>query len=148
MKIKPTLLAALSVIFLQGCMSGSNEVYFDGPAEDKSIMVPPGIRGISGAIKRTFKSSGWVTYVTGKSVVSTGTVGKYTNVTTGAKYPARYSAFTAQQQFDWCIGGGPALHYDISIVDNKTGQEVAVFSGSNCEKAIEKELKATLAGFL
>jgi len=133
---------------LQGCLGGNSEVYIDGPAEDKSIMVPPGIRGVSGAVKRTFKSSGWVTYVTGGSVVSTGSVGKYTNVTTGVKYPARYSAFTDQQQFDWCITGSPALHYDISIVDNKTGHEVAAFSGSNCESAIEKELRETLADFL
>jgi len=140
-------IALLSIAILASCGTES-ELYVDGPAKNKSIMVPAGLSPTAKSLKNVFRSAGWQTYVTGGSYETTGSGGNYVNVNTKAKYPARYSAWAEGRAFDLCLDFSKAISYDISILDNVTGQEVAAFSGSACERTIEKELKETLDPFL
>ena len=47
-----------------------------------------------------------------------------------------------------CFDLSDAVAYDISIIDNVTGEEVAAFAGRGCETQIEKTLKEALKPFL
>ena len=139
----------LSFLVITAC--SNREVYISGPAVEKSIMVPAGLGGTAKAIKNVFRGAGWKTFVTGTSSQTTGTIGENVNLNTGRKYPARYSAYADSNPFDFCIGltgTGRAIHYNISIVDNVSGEEVAAFSGSECESNIEKNIREGLKDFL
>ena len=142
-----TGLVSLVLLTLISC--NTSEIYVEKSALDKSIMVPPGLSPTAKAIKSTFREAGWTTYVTGGSIQTTGSTGKFVNINTKAKYPARYSAWAEGRTYDYCLfPPEPALHYDISIVDNVTGEEVAAFTGSACASKIGDEMVETLAPFL
>ena len=141
------LISLLSIAMLASCGTQA-ELYVDGPAKDKSIMVPAGLSPTAKSLKNVFRSAGWQTYVTGGSYETTGIGGNYINVNTKAKYPARYSAWAEGRAFDLCWDFSKKIAYDISILDNVNGQEVAAFSGRACEQAIDEELKETLEPFL
>ena len=135
-------------LFVLASCGTEAQLYVDGPAEDKSIMVPAGLSPTAKSIKNVFRSAGWQTYVSGGSYETTGSGGKYVNVDTKAKYPARYSAWADGRVYDLCLDFSKEIQYDISILDNVTGREVAAFNGRACERTIDKELKKTLEPFL
>ena len=144
---KILVLGFVSVGLLSGC--NSSEIYVSEAATDKTIMVPAGLSPVAKAIKKTFRSSGWKTFVTGGSVQTSGSGGAYVNINTKAKYPARYAAWAESRVFDYCLfPPSPMLRYDISIVDNVSGEEVAAFSGAACEPEIAERLEETLEPFL
>ena len=132
---------------LAGC--NNSEMYVSEPAADKTIMVPAGLSPVAKAVKKTFRSAGWKTFVTGGSIESNGSAGSYVNINTKAKYPARYAAWTKARQVDYCLlPPSPYIRYDISIVDNVTGEEIAAFNGAACEPRIAERLEETLEPFL
>ena len=132
---------------LAGC--DSSEIYVSKSATDKTIMVPAGLSPVAKAIKETFRSAGWKTFVTGGSVQTSGSGGAYVNINTKAKYPARYAAWTDSRQVDYCLfPPSPQIRYDISIVDNISGEEVAAFNGVACGSKLAKKLEETLEPFL
>lgn len=128
---------------------GAAELYTEDRAVDKTIMVPTGLRPVPKAIKEVFKEAGWKTVVAGKSLVTSGTSnGSYVNLSTKTKYPARYSVLADSRPYDYCIDFTQKIIYDISILDNVTGEEVAAFSGWGCGARIKKKIRATLDPFL
>lgn len=57
----------------------------------------------------------------------------------------RYSLKTEWNQFDWSVPDfDPVYHFDISIIDNKIGEEVLTASGSLAGKVIVKRFIAAL----
>ena len=135
------------MIFLAGCGSDA-EIYVAQPAKDKSIVVPSGLSATAKSVKNVFRGAGWQTFVSWASEQTTGSLGAFVNINTKVKYPARYTAKASGRTFDWCLDLSDHVVYDISIIDNVTGEEVAAFAGRACEKQIEKTLKETLKSFL
>ena len=133
-------------LLLSACVQ--SEVYSTAPAEERSIMVPAGLSGAAGGLKEVFREAGWETYVAGSGTQTTGSGGRYVNLQTRATYPARYSAFLSSNTVDFCIDFSRYIAFDISIVDNVSGQEVAAFSGSACEAGIKRRLRSDLESFL
>ena len=146
---KTLIVSIVALSLLAGCMGSDAELYVQEPATDKTVMVPPALSATSKVIKNLFRNAGWKTFVTGLSIQKTGSGGKYINVNTSVKYPARYSVWAESRVYDLCVPRlNEAIKYDISIVDNITGEEVAAFSGRVCDHKLEKEIGATLAPFL
>jgi len=132
---------------LAGC--SESELYTTERATDKTVMVPAGLSSTAKGIKNVFKQAGWKTFVSGGSTETTGSGGKYINVNTRAKYPARYSVWANSRVYDLCIPRfNDAISYSISVVDNISGEEVAAFGGRACEHKLEKDLRETLSPFL
>ena len=142
------ILGTIILGFLTGCLGSNGEIYVQKPASDKSIMVPAGLSATSKAIKNVFKGAGWKTFVSNVSAETTGTGGEFVNLNTKAKYPARYSVWSKSRVFDICITFDSAIKYDISIVDNVTGEEVAALTGRTCANRLEAELRKTLLPLL
>jgi hypothetical protein len=63
-----------------------------------------------------------------------GSIGEKTSLASGATFLTRYRLMLKQRQFDICIVpiGGPAVRYDLSVVDNRTGEEIITQNGSTC----------------
>ena len=133
---------------LVGCSSSESELYVQERATDKTIMVPSGLSATAKGIKNAFKKAGWKTFVSGGSAETSGSGGTYTNLNTKIKYPARYSVWAKSRVYDLCINFDDAISYDISIVDNVSGEEVAALAGRECEGAIENKITETLKSFL
>lgn len=144
--IKPITMAFFTMFALVGCVQ--SELYLDEPAVERSIMVPPGLSGAAGSLKEVFREAGWATYVGAEGTQTTGTGGQYVNLTSRATYPARYSALLNSNVVDYCLDFSRLIAFDLSIVDNVTGQEVAAFSGSACERSIKNRISEELEGFL
>jgi hypothetical protein len=140
------LLLLVAVLGVAACVQ--SEVYTTERAVERSIMVPPGLGGAAGGLKNVFRDAGWTTYVTGTSAQTTGSAGQYVNLNTRTRYPARYSALLASDVVDLCLDFSRYIAFDISILDNVTGQEVAAFTGTACERSIERRLREELASFL
>lgn len=145
---KLLVLGLVAAGLLAGCGPTQEELYVAEPATDKTIMVPPGLSPTVKIVKKVFSEAGWKTFVTGASIETAGSGGKYVNVNTKAKYPARYAAWVSGNQYDLCLTFKPAISYDISIVDNVTGEEVAAFNGRACSDDLEDKIKETLAPLL
>ena len=141
------VISIVFLIFLVGC-SQDAEIYISEPAKDKSIMVPAGLSATAKIIKNVFREAGWQTFVSGASEQTNGSFGPFVNINTKAKYPSRYTAKASGRVFDLCFDLSDAVAYDISIIDNVTGEEVAAFAGRGCETQIEKTLKEALKPFL
>ena len=138
-----------AALALSGCSGTEARLYVEGPAEDKSILVPAGLSPGAKAIKDVFADAGWSIVVSGGAVQTVGTAGEFVNLRTSVAYPARYTATLSERWVDLCWTlRHDKIAYAISISDNVTGQEIAAFSGRECETDIQAKLKDTLLVFL
>jgi hypothetical protein len=141
-------LFVLAVVVLSGCVPQA-QIYVATPAVDKSIMVPAGLNSASKAIKTVFRNAGWKTYITGAYVETSGSADEYVNLKTKVSYPGRYSVLVESEVDDICvITMTELIDYDIVIVDNVTGEEVAALEGRLCENDLKRTLRETLKPIL
>ena len=141
-------LLVLTAVVLSGCMPQA-QLYVPTPAVDKSVMVPSGLNSASKAIKTVFRNAGWKTYVTGAYVETSGSNDDYVNLKTKVSYPGRYSVLVESEVDDVCLLTMTELiDYDIVIIDNVTGEEVAALEGRLCENELKKTLRETLRPIL
>ena len=64
-------------------------------------------------------------------------------------YPGRYSVLVESEVDDICLLTMTELiDYDIVIIDNVTGEEVAALEGRLCENELKKTLRETLRPIL
>ena len=141
-------LFVLATVVLSGCMP-QTQLYVSTPAIDKSVMVPAGLNPASKVIKTIFRNAGWKTYVTGAYVETSGTNDEYVNLNTKVRYPGRYSVLVESEVDDICLLTMTELiDYDIVIVDNVTGEEVAALQGRLCENDLKRTLRETLRPIL
>jgi hypothetical protein len=137
-RVALSLLSALS-LSLAACVSSDVSVYGQVDQSDKTITVPPGNSLLVGAIKQRLQSSGWKLVVDAGPTRTVGTLGANTDLATGKSFRTRYRLVLRQSQFDICIIGGAAINYDLSLIDNQSGEEVISESGHDCEaRALEK----------
>jgi hypothetical protein len=134
MKITSLLVACL---LLMGCSHVNIQKYQRIDHNDKSITVPTGGAGLTGKLKRALATKGWRTSVADGPTITEGRTGERTFLKTYDTSVTRYSLRTEWSQYDFRIWDfDPMYHFDISVLDNKTGAEVLTASGSHSGKVI------------
>ena len=48
----------------------------------------------------------------------------------------RYTLFYGSYQVDYCLDFSPYVRFDLSVVDNKSGEEVYTVNGEDCEDVV------------
>ena len=135
-------------LFLFSCTPTTSNYYSGVDVSKKIISMPVTNKLLGSDIKNLFRSKGWKVIIldTG-SVKTTGTGGQNTNLKTDFKSKARYITYLRQNWKDWCGVKNDMVSFDLSIVDSKSGEEVFVASGEDCQKKIIKDLEEQLSKF-
>jgi len=128
-------------LFLSACLTVDKSVFKEVDYSEKTVTVPAGTFGLLKPIKKYLNESGWKTTVYRAPDVTEGTNDGEVNLKTYNTFHTRYNLLVNQTKFDLCLNFEPALHFDISLIDNKDGTEVFSLSGSSCWSAIEPEFK-------
>ncbi len=124
-------------LLLMGCSHVSIQKYQQIDHSDKSITVPTGGAGLTGKLKQALATKGWKTSVASGPTITEGRTGEKTLLKTYDTSVTRYSLRTEWSQYDYRIPDfDPMYHFDISVLDNKTGAEVLTASGSHSGKVI------------
>jgi hypothetical protein len=141
MKKKFILMIIILGLLISGCMYHKPYVYQPLDTSDKSITVPVGSAGPISEIKHYLKSTGWKTKIYGGPTRTQGEMGKNTNLKTYDTFMTRYTLFFGSDQYDWCFNLTPAIRYELSVVDNKSGEEAFTVNGKGCEGEVVEQFK-------
>jgi hypothetical protein len=139
-------LAAIAItILLVGCQSSVNYAAID-PTQ-RTMTIPPGSTLLLSPIKQALIRAGWKLNVDPGPYVTRGTLGDKTNLASGGTFLTRYRLVISQRQTDICVVPPlePQIVYDLSVIDNQSGQEVMTQHGSGCvglDNAAEKFVRA------
>lgn len=138
---KLAILALL--ILLSGCASHNVQLYKSLDTSNKTVTVPSGSKGLKGKLKQALANDGWNLIVySGPSVIE-GEVGKKIKIEQYDTFHSRYRLVVSSYQYDWCLNFTPAIRYDISFIDNKSGAEAFTINGDGCEPgAVQKFVDA------
>ena len=99
-------------------------------------------------VKALFREKGWKVIVLSKENFETiGSIGDKTKLQTEKKIFAKYRLVIEQRQIDLCFNFDPVMRYDLSIIENSTGQEVFLAEGQDCAKNIAEKLEIDLEKF-
>lgn len=127
--------------FISSCAPNNITPYSKLDKSDKSITVPAG-GGPNASIKTALKQNGWTLKIDSRSI-KTGGSSNVVNQATTVESDARYRMLTAFVS-DQCLICQCVRSYNISIVDNKTGEEVVAFDGRDkdgiCYKTLAKRI--------
>ena len=121
------------MLLLGACQTNnvSRQGTFD--PNERTMTVPPGSSLLLGPIKEGLTRAGWKLIVDRGPDVVVGTVGNKTNLAAGETFLTRYRLLLHQTQVSICLPRGkPEVRYDLSVVDNKNGEEVLTESGDSC----------------
>jgi hypothetical protein len=144
-KMKIITILFLLLALLSGCSSHNIENFNNLDLSDKKMTVPQGGGGLVGAIKSALKNEGWDLAVYSGPKVTEGSLGERTRLKQYQTFNTRYTIFIDYEQFDWRFPDfEPMYHYDISLVDNRKGEEVMTMSGSAARSAIVKKFLEAL----
>ncbi len=105
--------------------------------------MPPG-GGLAAELKDILRGQGWTLVVDQGPDVIEGQTSGSVKLKSYNTFNSRYRLLLRAVEFDTCLSFGPALRYNLSLIDNKTGQEVMVMGGSACQN----QIKAKFAEFL
>ena len=141
--------AVVAIVFaaaLAACASSNIQVSATIDQNQKTISAPPGNSLLLGPLKRALRSAGWHLNVNGATTRTVGTVGPATNLETGRVLPTRYRLALVQRQFDVCLTGYPMVAYDLSLIDNASGDEVLTMSGRDCTDLAARSFTEAISG--
>ena len=99
---------------------------------------------------KMFRNNGWkVLIVETGSVKTKGKTGKNTELKTIAESNARYLLYLDQDHWEYCFPSltNKLIKYDITIVDNKSGEQVFSANGNDCRTKINEILNTEFAAF-
>lgn len=149
MNVLNTLTKALCIcvmgLTLQACAANIQK-YGEIDKNNKTITVPAGSKGLKGEIKKALAEDGWSMSVYRGPDVTEGTMGGETKLESYNTYNTRYTLAMASNVYDVCLNFSPAVSYDISLIDNKTGTEIITMDGEGCENGIAQEFLQALNG--
>ncbi len=134
----------ISLMFLTGCASYNIQQYGDIDINHKTVTVPAGGSGLKGELKKLLRNDGWNLVVYRGPEVTEGSIGKKTKIKKYSTFNTRYSLSVASNQYDLCLNLQPAISYDISLIDNKTGSEILTLDGNGCENTVVDKFKQAL----
>jgi len=138
------VLEILAMLVLCGCESIQVDRCGTIDQTEKTMSVPPGNLGLTGDVKRALKSNGWRLYVIAKGKEVT-TKGEETDETVWAA-KSRYRMLLDWVQVDVDLLLNPIYRFNLSLSDNRTGEEMISISGKRVsgERAAEEFLKELL----
>jgi hypothetical protein len=137
-------LVIVIALFLSGCMYHNVQNYSFIDLSQKTVTVPSGAKGLKGELKKVLAEEGWQLSVDrGPSVVE-GEFGSNTKLESYDTFNTRYRLYVYYHQYDICFNLDPAISYEISFIDNKTGSEVFTIEGNGCEGGAVDEFKNAL----
>lgn len=144
--MKLTILFVAILFALSGCMHHNIQNYATIDVSQKTITVPPGSKGLRGKLKQVLIEQGWrLSIDRGPSVVE-GDLGSKTKLESYDTFNTRYRLHVVFRQFDICLNFQPAITYDISFIDNKTGSEVFTIEGEGCEGGAVDKFREAISG--
>ena len=107
---------------------------------EKTICVPPGYGLALGPVKRSLKANGWkifsiakgkdVTVKDGGSAAHNGN--EQVRIETEWDARARYRMLFWSAQVDVDLMFNPMYNFELSILDNRTGEEILCINGTRC----------------
>jgi len=133
--------AAMVPLLLVGCLSYNVEPYGKFDLSKKTMTVSRGGDGLLGTIKRALRKDGWKLSVDRGPRTSEATV-----TTDGSKveefdtFHTKYRISVDDRWVDLSLSGDGIYRYDISIVDNDTGEEILTMHGRGSESTIAERL--------
>ncbi len=144
--MKKLLFIVLVPAILTGCASNKIHTFGKIDADQKSITVPTGSSGLKGEIKSYLNNNGWELVVYQGAEVTEGSMEEDSKTKTYDTFNSRYNLKMSWDHYDYCMTFQPLVWYEISIIDNKAGEEVLAMSGKGCEKNIVKKFAKQLEG--
>jgi hypothetical protein len=135
--LRKTALVALLAL-LTGCANTYNTQTY-GPIDlsNKTVTVPFGSGGLKGKLKQSLANNGWKLISDKGPSVTEGTMGEKTRIEHYDTFNSRYRLIVSSQQFDLCLlTQSPAINFDVSFIDNKSGAEVFTIGGTGCESIV------------
>jgi hypothetical protein len=134
------------MVLLSGCASSEATVYGRVDQNDKTALIDAGNSGVLKIVKRELVANGWSLVVSSGNEILTGRTGSETYLVKETTVKARYRVIVDQRVYDSCFPAGDAIDYGISLVDNRTGKEVAIISGNGCvTDATRENLKKAIS---
>ena len=131
----------LALLLLSACVSADMREYGKVDLTEKTITVPPG-GGLVAELKDILNKQGWKSVVYRGPDVTEGRGGENVNLKTYNTFNTRYRLLLTASRFDTCLGHmDGAYQYNMSMIDNKTGQEVMVMGGRACESQIKTKFE-------
>ena len=128
---------------ITGCASIRVERPGEFDANFKTICIPPGYDMLKGDVKRALKADGWTIYSISRGKDITSVTEK--KLETEWDPRARYRLLINYHQVDVDILFRPLYNFTISILDNKTGEEVIAVDGTYATgAAVVSELRKQL----
>ena len=123
-----TFLIAIScIVLISSCVSYDVLKYSDIDSSEKTISMPPGGDRLVGQIKQYLIKKQWkITVYSGPEVTEKSSENETLRYD---KFNTRYNCFINFTTVDFYLDGDYQYRYDITVVDNKTGQEVFTLSG-------------------
>ena len=138
----------LLVFLLYGCAKHSSSYLKQIDNSTKTINVSTSNKYLFKDIKSIFRNNGWkVMVLDDKQFETLGSIGVETNLETKTKNLGKYRVVIEQRSVDICFDFDPYLRYNISIVENETGEEVFLSEGQDCAKKIAEKLELDLKDF-
>lgn len=131
---------------LTGCATTNVQLYGTVDSSNKTVTVPSGSEGLKGKLKQALANDGWKLIVYHGPSVTEGEIGEKTKIEQYDTFNSRYRLLVSSYQFDLCLNLTPAIKYDISFIDNKSGVEVFTLSGRSCEPNVVKKFMNALRG--
>ena len=139
------LLTAIGLV-ISGCAYNKPHIFQPVDNSEKSMTLPPGSSGALFDIKTYLKKNEWVTKIYRGPTRTQGAVGKNTDVQTYDTFMTRYTLFYDFRRTDLCLDFSPHGRFDLSVVDNKSGEEVYMVSGEDCEDIVIGKFRDWIEG--
>jgi hypothetical protein len=147
---------ALACLFLSGCAFNVQKYGQINPKE-KSITLPRGGDAVNTIIKEALAQDGWNIYTWTDAVRTTGTAGQQVDLRSSSYGQARYSLkILSANHCDIgpkialtiatfglgfpCLFGPSIGNLDLSVADNKTGQEILTITGAGYSDQLKQAL--------
>ena len=139
------LLTAIGLV-ISGCAYNKPHIFQPVDNSEKSMTLPPGSSGALFDIKTYLKKNEWVTKIYRGPTRTQGTVGKNTDIQTYDTFMTRYTLFYGSSKVSHCLDFSPYVRFDLSVVDNKSGEEVYTVNGEDCEDIVIGKFRDWIEG--
>lgn len=125
--MKTTLSVGIAVFSLSSCTQYVSEMYGHFDARNKTMSVPPGMDGPKSQIKAALRKHGWKLYASGMgTTMEQQGSSRLLYADTSAKYKMLLEYNMTQN--DLILG--KEYYYNLSIIENRSGQEVMTAQGA------------------
>lgn len=142
--MKMICLLTVFIAFLTGCQTSNVQKYSEFSSSDKSITVPSGGFALLGPVKSALRENGWKLVVKKGPKVTEGSLGKKVRLEEYDTFSTRYTLTLWDRQVDLNVKFEWVYNYDLSIIDNKTGEEILNISGMDSASNLVKKLNEAL----